>query len=104
VTGRYSILVERYRGNQALRIVCERCAATRVIDGDDIKNEGIYACPRDTASDANFCGGLAVHMYAEADRCPSCRRLGFYEERLAYCCSRACMLQADYAKTLENRS
>lgn len=101
----YPIPVERYAGNQALTIVCERCGAEDVISPDEILNEDLYECPADTersrrASTEPRCRGYAVMKYAEADRCPGCRRLGFWNARLDGCCSRRCQLQAEYAKTL----
>lgn len=101
----YPILVERYRGNQALTIVCERCGAEDVINPDKILNEDFYECPADAelgrrVSTAPRCRGSAAMKYVEADRCPGCRRLGFWEG-LDGCCSRRCQLQAEYARSLE---
>lgn len=93
---RYPILVERYAGNQAVTIVCESCNATAVIDAADLRSDPLYACPAG-------CGGHATHKYEEADRCPGCGKLGFYERVLGGCCSRVCQLQAEYARELEAR-
>jgi hypothetical protein len=102
----YPILIERYRGNQAMTIVCERCHAEAVIDADDLVNDDLYECPADTelsrkASPAPRCRGYACMKYVEADRCKSCRKLGFFEDALNGCCSRVCMLQAEYAESLK---
>lgn len=92
---RYPILVERYNGKQGITIVCERCHAERVIDADELNNEDLYDCPVQ-------CGGSACMKYAEADKCPSCGKLGFWHGTLGGCCSRVCMLQAEYAKALHD--
>jgi hypothetical protein len=99
----YPILVERYRGEQSMTIVCEDCHAERVIDADDISNEGDYICPRDTYGQPTVCGGFAVMKYQEADSCPNCGKLGFWDEHPGQCCSRVCQLQAEYAKELAAR-
>jgi hypothetical protein len=93
---RYPILVEKWTGTQALTIVCETCHTEDVIEGDDLLNEGLYSCPRS-------CGGMAVMKYEEAERCKGCGALGFWEEPLGFCCSRRCMLVAEYAETLQHR-
>lgn len=90
----YPILVEQYTAKQALTIVCEACHAEAVIHADDILNEGLFACPAG-------CPGSATYKYEEADRCGGCGRLGFYDIALKHCCSRACMLQTEYAATLK---
>jgi hypothetical protein len=105
----YPIIIERWTGMQALTIVCERCHTERVIDADEIYNEDIYECPADTerartASTEPRCGGLACMKYVEGDRCKGCRKLGFFHDALKGCCSRACMLQAEYAEQLKERA
>jgi hypothetical protein len=89
----YPIPVERYTGDMALTIACKNCHSSRVITADEIYNEDLYDCPRE-------CGGWASMKYAEADKCKNCGLLGFYDLALNGCCSRACMLQAEYAETL----
>lgn len=94
----YPILVERLTGDLALSIICECCHAEEIIDVDDLLNEGLYDCPDD-------CGGAAVMKYEEADKCPGCGTLGFYDAKvLAGRCSRVCMLQAEYAASLKGAS
>lgn len=91
--GKYPILVELLTGDQALVIVCQSCNAEMTIGAEDIRNEEDYGCAR--------CGGWAVYKYVEADhKCPNCGELGFFSAALEHCCSRSCMLQAEYAKTL----
>jgi hypothetical protein len=102
---RYPILVERFSGKQALVIVCESCHTEAVLVADELLNEGLYECPANTelartASTATRCPGYACMKYDEAERCGGCGRLGFYDDKLAGCCSRKCMLQAEYAATL----
>lgn len=103
---RYPILVERWVGMQPLTIVCERCHSERVINADEISNEDIYECPRDwelsrRAPTAERCRGWAVMKYMQADRCRGCGTLGFWDDKLDACCSRRCMLQAEYAASLK---
>lgn len=103
---RYPILVERYSSAKAMTIICERCYAEAVLDPDELLNEGLYECPADTelsrrASTEKRCRGHAIMKYEEADRCKGCGRLGFYRAEVnAACCSRRCMLVAEYAATL----
>jgi hypothetical protein len=106
---RIPILVDRYHGDQALTIVCKRCHTEAVLDPEDLLNEGLYECPANTelsrtVSTARRCGGSAVMKYEEAERCKSCGKLGFYELVLAGCCSRRCMLQAEYAESLHQNA
>jgi hypothetical protein len=105
----YPILVERWTGKQAMTIVCESCHAEAIITADELLNEGIYECPADTelgrqASTARRCRGSAIMKYEEAERCRGCGKLGFSEETLAGCCSRRCMLQAEYAESLHQHA
>ena len=97
MTDRYPILVREFKGMQSLTIVCETCHAEEVISPDDILNEGLYACPAGITA----CGGTAVMKYEQADPCPGCAKLGFWSERLGFCCSRVCQLQSEYAAALE---
>jgi hypothetical protein len=91
----FPILVDRYQGNQGRTVICTLCLAEKVVGdiGDVIGEEGEGACPVG-------CGGDTVFKYVEADRCPSCGKLGFWDRALDRCCSRKCMLQAEYARTL----
>lgn len=94
---RYPILVEHLGSDQALRIACQTCAWETTITADDIRNERNYAC--------GACGGWADYKYEEADhKCAGCGELGFFASTLNYCCSRVCMLQAEYAETLKARN
>lgn len=90
---KYPILVRRFTSDQSLTIVCVVCEAEAVISQDDILNDGWYACPAG-------CDGIAVFKYEEADTCPSCGKLGFFEAVLDGCCSRVCKLQHEYAQRL----
>lgn len=91
---RYPILVARYKGSQSLTKVCETCEATGLITVDEINQDDIYSCP------AGHDEHTAVMKYVEADRCPNCRRLGFYDPPTSPCCSRVCALQWEYAQSL----
>lgn len=96
----YPILVRNFpTPDSALTIVCETCHAEEVISPDDLLNEGLYTCPRGISA----CDGTAIMKYEPADQCPGCKKLGFFggmNDPLDGCCSRVCMLQAEYAKTL----
>lgn len=93
---RYPILVERWdEQHPSDMAVCERCHKTVTID----PSEGD---PYDRCLKHRGCGGQVVMKYEQADKCGGCGRLGFYEKALSHCCSRRCMLQAEYAKTLRS--
>ena len=99
---RYPILVERFKGKQAFRVVCTTCDARHELTGDQVAGEdgyrageGLLACVRQD------CDGRMTYAYMEATRCGGCQRLGFYEQALDYCCSKKCQLQAEYAKKLK---
>lgn len=93
----YPILVERLKGDQALRIVCyEGCKWEMNITPEQIRNEQNYLCPQ--------CRGWAGYKYEEADhKCPNCGKLGFFPDSVKPCCSRVCVLQQEWAQTLERR-
>lgn len=91
----YPILVENLVGDKALTIVCEGCHAEDVITDDDILSDGYYRCPKRCGS------GHAVYKYEFGQKCKGCGRMDFsMPDSLAGCCSRKCMLQAEYAETL----
>jgi hypothetical protein len=103
MSDRYPILVRDLKPEQALVIVCEKCGEEETIDPEDLLNEGLYACPRWAE-----CDGSAIMKYEPADECKGCGKLGFWHDRpgakfgtLNGCCSRVCMLQAEYAATLK---
>jgi hypothetical protein len=104
----YPILIRRLTGDKALTIICERCEAEAVVHPDDILNEGLYECPADeergrTASTEPRCGGSAVMKYDEGDECKGCDKLGFWDrDTLKGCCSRKCMLQVEYLRTIRS--
>lgn len=93
----WPVLVEHYEGHQALTIICEACYAEEIIHASDLLNDGLYSCPR-------RCGGYAFHKYEEADACRSCKTLSHDIDPsgpLKGCCSRVCLLQAEYAESLK---
>lgn len=104
----YPILVERYTGSQAVTIVCHECGTEAVIHPDDIRSEDDYPCPRnvgapivrwDERHKLPCPKGHASMKYQEADhKCGGCGALGFFDEALEYCCSRACMFQARWLR------
>lgn len=97
MSDRYPILVERLRLAQAATVVCERCDGKFMWDpsqGD----------PHDLCSKHGECGGQLVYMYDEAPKCKGCGTLGHHDKALNYCCSRVCMLQAEYAESLKARA
>jgi hypothetical protein len=92
----YPILVERYGPGQSDRVVCEYCHEESMLD----PSEGD---PYDMCLEC-ACGGPLVWKYDEADKCPGCGKLGFYDYPLLQgCCSRRCRLVAEYAATLHHR-
>lgn len=91
---RYPILVAQYDERHPCDLaICEGCKKTRKWDPDD-------GDPCDMCIQCKDCGGDIVFKYVEADKCRGCGKLGFWSKVLCYCCSRPCMLQAEYAKTL----
>ncbi len=108
---KYPIFVERYTGMQAMTIVCHECGTEAVIGPDDIRCDDDYACPRnvgapivrwDERHKLPCPGGWASMKYIEADhKCGGCGALGFFDEDLECCCSRACMFQAQWRREME---
>lgn len=88
----YPILVEQYDARHpALAYVCEDCGAD--FEGHDDPEE----------ADCERCGGFFVRKYTLGQACRGCGTLAPIGERdpvLKGCCSRACMLQAEYAAEL----
>jgi hypothetical protein len=88
------IPVERWEGDQITLLACEKCGAARQAVPDEIGlSDGLGACPES-------CGGWLWWAYMEADKCGGCGALGWFDDALKHCCSRACMLQVEYAQTL----
>lgn len=93
---RYPILVERFTGDQVTALGCQSCGWQRqATEGEIGLFDGLGMCDE--------CGGWLEWAYFEVDPCPGCGELGFFEKSLGYCCSRRCMLQAEYARALEAR-
>jgi hypothetical protein len=93
---KYPILVERYDSKHpADTAVCEDCNAEHTYDPMD-------GDPYDLCLKCS-CGGQIVFKYLWADRCPGCERLGWYRKEMNGCCSRRCMLVAEYAAHLSAR-
>jgi hypothetical protein len=96
VSARFPIVVKHLVGIANLLIACESCEAETAITPDDLNQEASWDCPKG-------CGGEATFKYVEADdECPSCGKLGFFPDGLAPCCSRRCMLQVEYQRTLRS--
>jgi len=84
-----------FTGEACTTLACEKCGVTRQADPDEIgMTDGLGACP-------NRCGGYMTWAFDAADRCGGCGQLGWFPSTLNHCCSRVCMLQAEYAKRLE---
>lgn len=94
----YPILVETYdTQHPADTAVCEDCHAEHTCDPE-------AGDPYALCLGCGACGGRIVFKYLWADRCPGCKRLGWYSNKeLQGCCSRRCMLVAEYAATLTVR-
>jgi hypothetical protein len=107
VTDEYPILVRDLKPEQALVIICEKCHTEETIGPDDLLNEGLYMCPQNAYGEPLVCDGTAIMKYEPADPCKGCGKLGFWgclNDPLNGCCSRACMLQAEYAESLNARA
>ena len=99
---RYPILVDRFDDKKAPAdlAVCEQCDHEQRYDPAEGPPEDVLTC--------DACGAFRMtHKYDEAIRCAGCDRLGFWDyDGLHgpgpgdYCCSRVCLLQAEYAATL----
>jgi hypothetical protein len=87
------ILVKRYIGDQSAILRCDCGHEWVETDADNLCCDW-HVCPACGSTEAQF-------KYIEADPCKNCGTLGFHEEALGYCCSRVCMLQAEYAKSLD---
>lgn len=105
----YPIPVARYEGASAFVIVCESCGTEATIGPDALTSDGSYACPRnwdapivrwDERHKLPCPDGHAVHKYQEADPCPGCGKLGWWDVGDDNACSRRCQLQAEYARSL----
>lgn len=90
----YPILVEKYKEDQATRVICTRCER-EYTDWDPADGD-----PYDLCSKCDSCEGDLMFKYEQADCCRGCGELGFYEKILDHCCSRVCQLQAEYLVSL----
>lgn len=91
----FPIPVERWDAKHpATLLACNSCGEAREADPDEMcTTEPASYCPK-------RCGGWMEWAYTEADKCGGCGELGWFDKRLKHCCSRKCMLQAEYAETL----
>jgi hypothetical protein len=96
----YPILVEKFTDDQAYIVVCEDCGLRARLTGDEVAGEVGYRAAGGFLTCVHGCDGSMTYAYEEALRCGGCRSLGHHEKALNYCCSRACMLQAEYAASL----
>lgn len=100
MTERFPLPVERYTGDQARTLGCERCGFERVATGDEVAS---YSEPEYHLFCE--CGEGLCWKYQEADRCPGCGRLGWWHTPYeSNACSRACHFQAEYAQPLATAS
>jgi hypothetical protein len=95
----YPILVERYDAKHpADMAICVGCKRERKMDPAD-------GDPYDMCLTCRVCGDGIMWKYNEADKCPGCGTLGFWDhDVLKGACSRKCMLQAEYAASLKARA
>jgi ribosomal protein L37E len=101
VTWTFPILVDRFKGNQALRMGCNGCGRTTLYESVDAFMEAVEGrCPRCGSSDYPV-------AFEEGARCGNCRRLSLdHPVRVAavFYCSRSCELQGEYARALKERA
>lgn len=91
----FPILVATFTGDQPFELACDDCEHTWPATDVDAFMAAIEvgACPT--------CGSYRiVPAYDEAPECPNCGVLGDHEKALRYCCTRACLLQLEYAEGL----
>lgn len=102
----YPLPVERLTPDKAVRLVCPRCAFERDATEEEIGLcAGLGSCGKcSPAGDGPGRWSFLTWKYQEADRCKGCGELGWFPETLNSCCSRPCMLQAEYAETLGRAS
>lgn len=99
----YPILVENFDAKHPADLaVCTKCHATFTVDPgegdpyDMCTKHGNPTVPGD-------CGGQIVMKYDVGYRCKSCRKLDWsMPDGLKGCCSRRCMLQFEYAESLQD--
>jgi len=82
-------------GPKAIRLGCVGCGSERDATDDEVGRgeEYVATC---------VCGSELVWKYAQADECPGCGRLGWWQS--AYddgTCSRRCHLVVEYRRELE---
>lgn len=105
MSDRYPILVDRWDAKHPSDMaVCERCHAE--FKWDPSEGDPYDLCVKHgNGSLQSECGGQIVMKYDEGQRCKSCRKLDHEMPRgLNGCCSRVCMLQAEYAASLKGRT
>jgi hypothetical protein len=92
-------LVERLDKRTALMLGCNACGHEwTASDPDD------FISATDFGRQCEKCGSIATEpAYDEAPACGGCGVRGHWVAELDYCCSRACMLQKQYAAELAAR-
>lgn len=97
---KYPILLEKLTPEQCVRAVCEKCHVER--DWDPAEGDPYDLCIKHEGKLPNGCGGQIVMKYDWGQKCKGCGAMAYrMPSMLAGCCSRKCMLQAEYAATLE---
>jgi hypothetical protein len=100
----YPILVARWdEKHPATQAVCTRCEAT--FEWDPSEGDPVDLCSKHGNASAGECGGQIVMKYDEGMTCPNCGKLDYtMPDGLNGCCSRKCMLQAEYAEQLRRKA
>lgn len=100
----YPILVERWDAKHPSdTAVCERCHAE--FKWDPTEGDPYDLCAKHGHLLKSECGGQIVMKYDVGERCKGCGKLDHEMPRaLNGCCSRKCMLQAEYAAALKARA
>jgi hypothetical protein len=94
---RWPVIVERLDAKTACACYCEKCGWTgRQEDPSDGPVSDVAVCPKCDAFALDYC-------YEEGVRCANCRKLEIdlpLSDRNGHYCSRPCLLQAEYSRSL----
>jgi hypothetical protein len=100
----YPILVERWDEKHPANLaVCTKCGYERT--WDPAEGDPYDLCIKHEGNAEGGCRGQIVMKYDCGSKCRSCGKLDYwFPSTLQGCCSRACMLQVEYAESLKERA